>query len=139
MNLLIELWSNFKTCWNQRKFGRYISKDGYVDSNQTIHRANLNQVRLERTKRRSNSVDLGKSSRQPRIELSSVDVAKMEPERRKHHEKHLKVIEDQMIQSKQVERALKRKEGDVKKEQRQIRQTVREFDASNYKNHYRIN
>ena len=47
------------------------------------------------------------------------------------NEKHLKVIEDQMIQSKQNERAFKRQEGDVKKEQRQIRQTVKEFDSSN--------
>ena len=67
-----------------------------------------------------------------KIELSSVDIARMEPERRKNHEKQLKVIEDQMIQSKQDERALKRKEGDVKKEQRQIRQTVREFDVRKY-------
>ena len=36
-----------------------------------------------------------------------------------------------MIQSKQVERAFKRQDGDVKKEQRQIRQTVKEFDACN--------
>lgn len=64
--------------------------------------------------------------------MNSVDLAGLEVERRKKNEKHLKVIEDQMIQSKQEERAFKREEGDVKKEQRQIRQAVREFDGCNH-------
>jgi hypothetical protein len=56
-------------------------------------------------------------------------LAALKPEREKNFEKHLKVIEDQMIKSKQDERAFKRQDGDVKKEQRQIRQSVREFDG----------
>ena len=40
-----------------------------------------------------------------------------------------------MIQSKQGERAFKRSENDFKKEQRQIRQAVREFDTCNLENH----
>lgn len=73
-----------------------------------------------------------------RIELNSVDLAGQEIERQKKNEKHLKVIEDQMIQSKQVERGFKREEGDVKKEQRQIRQAVREFDGRNCHFKYKI-
>jgi hypothetical protein len=65
-----------------------------------------------------------------KFEFTSAELASMEVEREKKHERHLKVIEDQMIQSKQNERAFKRQEGDVKKEQRQIRQTVKEFDSS---------
>ncbi len=41
-----------------------------------------------------------------------------------------------MIKSKQVERAFKRQDGDVKKEQRQIRQSVREFDTAITKKKY---
>jgi hypothetical protein len=37
-----------------------------------------------------------------------------------------------MIKSKQDERAFKRQDGDVKKEQRQIRQSVREFDGCKF-------
>jgi hypothetical protein len=62
--------------------------------------------------------------------INSIQIATLESEREKVNEKHLKIIEDQMIQSKQAERALKRREGDVKKEQRQVRQAVREFDTS---------
>ena len=62
--------------------------------------------------------------------INSVFLATNEVEHEKSNEKHLKIIEDQMIQSKQAERALKRREGDVKKEQRQVRQAVAQFDAS---------
>jgi hypothetical protein len=57
-----------------------------------------------------------------------VHIAQKDAERNKQFEKDIKVIEDQMIQSKQMERAFKRQDGDVKKEQRTIRQAVREFD-----------
>lgn len=72
---------------------------------------------------------MGKS-KNVRIDLSSVDLANLESERAKNYDKHLKVIEDQMIQSKQEERAFKRSEGDIKKDQRQIRQSIRAFDTS---------
>ncbi|RMZ93055.1 trichohyalin-like isoform X1, partial [Brachionus plicatilis] len=111
------------------KFGRYVSKDGYIDSNQTIHRANLKQGYFEKRRSSSESGMGGQKKSNVRIELSSVDIAGQEVEKRKKNEKHLKVIEDQMIQSKQEERGFKREEGDVKKEQRQIRQAVREFDG----------
>ena len=65
-----------------------------------------------------------------KFDFTSTDLAITDVERKKKHDKHLKVIEDQMIQSKQGERALKRQEGDVKKEQRTIRHTVREFETS---------
>ena len=77
-----------------------------------------------------------KSGNKLKFDFNSVDLASQEIERAKSNERQLKVIEDQMIQSKQVERAFKRQDGDVKKEQRQIRQTVREFDAC--KNQYLI-
>ena len=78
----------------------------------------------------------GRSESMPKIQFTSTDIAAMDPVREKISEKHLKVIEDQMIQSKQEERAFKRQEGDVKKEQRQIRQAVREFDQTNTKKRF---
>jgi hypothetical protein len=80
--------------------------------------------------------DHGRSESLPKINFTSTDISAMEPMRDKINEKHLKVIEDQMIQSKQEERAFKRQEGDVKKEQRQIRQAVREFDQANTKKRF---
>lgn len=115
-----------------RKFGRYIGKDGYVDAQQAIHRANLKQQKME--KKYKSYSDTGDSK--VKINFTSTDIASMNPERTKVNEKHLKVIEDQMIQSKQEERAFKRTEGDVKKEQRQIRQAVREFDQLNTKKRF---
>ena len=106
-----------------------MGKDGYVDAEQAIHRASLKQKKNEKYKSFS---DNGKSDNF-KINFTSTDIANMEPMREKLNEKHLKVIEDQMIQSKQEERAFKRQEGDVKKEQRQIRQAVREFDQVNTK------
>lgn len=118
-----------------RKFGRYIGKDGFVDADQSIHRANVKQKNMEKYKAYS---DDGKSSstkkkqQQIKIRLTSTDIAGNETDREKLNDRHMKAIEDQMIQSKQEERAFKRQEGDVKKEQRQIRQTVREFDNCNF-------
>lgn len=82
----------------------------------------------EQQRKRSSSEE-GVRIKNVRIDLTSVDLTHLESERLKNHERHLKTIEDQMIKSKQEERALKRSEGDVKKDQRQIRQNIREFDA----------
>lgn len=111
-----------------RKFGRYIGKDGYVDTDESIHRANIKQRHIEKLRSNSESGS-AKKPKELDFEFGSVNIAKKDAERHKTHEKQLKVIEDQMIQSKQVERAFKRQDGDVKKEQRQIRSTVREFDS----------
>ncbi len=46
----------------------------------------------------------------------------------------MRAIEDQMIKSKQEERAFKRYEGDVKKEQRAIRHAMRDLDTSKFSN-----
>ena len=118
-----------------RKFGRYLGKDGYVDAEQAIHRANLKQKKMEKYKSYSDHGG-SKADNMPKISFTSTDIAAMDPVREKVTEKHLKVIEDQMIQSKQEERAFKRQEGDVKKEQRQIRQAVREFDQLNTKKRF---
>jgi len=126
--------NKFETWW--RKFGRFVSKDGFVDAQQSIHRATLKP--LQRRKSFSEIETVSKSNNLPkiqkdiRIELSSVDIANIQSDKSKQNERHMKVIEDQMIKSKQVERALKRQEGDVKKDQRQIRQSVREFDTSSF-------
>jgi hypothetical protein len=99
-----------------------------VDTDESIHRAGIKQRQLD--KLRSSSENGSKiGGRSLEFEFGSVSIAKKDTERNKQHEKQLKVIEDQMIQSKQVERAFKRQDGDVKKEQRQIRQAVREFDT----------
>lgn len=112
-----------------RKFGRYIGKDGYVDTEESIHRANVKQKQIEKLRSTSETGNANRSSNKINFDFGSVNIASKETERSKVNDKQLKIIEDQMIQSKQVERAFKRQDGDVKKEQRQIRQTVREFDS----------
>jgi predicted RNA binding protein with dsRBD fold (UPF0201 family) len=69
--------------------------------------------------------------RSSKSEANLLDLVKANEDRRKIHDKHLKLIEDQMIQSKQEERGFKRQEGDVKKDQRSIRHALRELDQSN--------
>ena len=83
-------------------------------------------------RKRSRSEEGLVTTKNVRINLTSVDMANIESERQKNHERHLRTIEDQMIKSKQDERALKRSEGDVKRDQRQIRQSIREFDTGIY-------
>lgn len=110
-----------------------MGKDGFVDAHETIHRAGLKQKQLDRLKKSGSEGGLATPPLNPnkiKFEFTSAELASMELDREKKHEKHLKLIEDQMIQSKQNERAFKRQEGDVKKEQRQIRQTVKEFESS---------
>lgn len=115
-----------------------MGKDGFVDAHETIHRATLKQKQLDRLRKSGSEGNLtGSPPLNPnkiKFEFTSAELASMEMEREKKHEKHLKLIEDQMIQSKQNERAFKRQEGDVKKEQRQIRQTVKEFESSEKNN-----
>ena len=116
-----------------RKFGRYLSKDGFVDSNQAIHRANLKEkAKTERKTKSEHGSPDSNARKEIKFDIKSVDLASLKPEKEKQHERHLKVIEDQMIKSKQDERAFKRNEGDVKKEQRQVRQSVREYDTCLY-------
>ena len=105
-----------------------MGKDGFVDAQQSIYRATIKQSQLDKAKSLSDGGSPNGSKRKLKFDFSSTDIASSEVERNKQHEKHLKLIEDQMIQSKQSERALKRHENDFKKEQRQIRQAVREFD-----------
>lgn len=100
-----------------------------MDSEKSIHRAQVKQRLSPVGDRKRSHSEEGKKSKNVRIDLTSVDLAHLETERLKNNERHLKVIEDQMIKSKQDERALKRSEGDVKKDQRQIRQNIREFDT----------
>lgn len=129
-----------------RNFGRYVSKDGYVDSNKSVHRAQMKQKQHEQQRlqqnqqqqqqqedRKRSRSEEGVRSKNVRIDLTSVDLAHIESERVKNHERHLRAIEDQMIKSKQGERALKRSEGDVKRDQRQIRQSIREFETGRYR------
>lgn len=74
---------------------------------------------------------ISKSASLPEIskDFNVISVSKSHEARQKVHEKHLKIIEDQMIQSKQPERDFKRQEGDIKKEQQAIRQAIRELDT----------
>jgi len=51
------------------------------------------------------------------------------------HSKQLKVIEDHMWQHKQEERELKRIEGDIVKKQRQLTNTMQEYENAVYKKH----
>ncbi len=113
--------------WNYRKFGRYVGKDGYVDTEESIHRAAIKQKQIDRQRNNTESKQT-KSANSLSFDFGSVHIAQKDAERNKQFEKDIKVIEDQMIQSKQMERAFKRQDGDVKKEQRTIRQAVREFD-----------
>jgi hypothetical protein len=112
------------------KFGRYISKDGYIDASSSINRFKLKQPENDKRKmsgsRSSSFVDRIKPA------SDAIEVIKNTQDRHKVHEKHLKLIEDQMIQSKQEGRGFKRQEGDVKKEQRAIRLAIRELDTGYY-------
>lgn len=109
-----------------RKFGRFLSKDGFIDASSTINRFKLKQI--DNDKQKPFSVR-AKSFTETTKPQSSVEVIKSIQEKQKVHEKHLKLIEDQMIQSKQEGRGFKRQEGEVKKEQRSIRLAIRELDT----------
>lgn len=111
-----------------RKFGRYVGKDGFVDTEESIHRAGVKQKQIDRQRNANDDSKQTKSANSLSFDFGSVSIAQKEAERNKKFDKDIKVIEDQMIQSKQMERAFKRQDGDVKKEQRTIRQAVREFD-----------
>jgi hypothetical protein len=88
--------------------------------------------KLKSSSERGSPAPLTSRSRQVKIDLnSSADLARSQLERQKEDERQLRVIEEQMILSKQGERAFKRSDGDVKKELRQIRQSVRQYDNSN--------
>jgi hypothetical protein len=127
-----------------RKFGRYLSKDGYVDSDTTVHRSSLKQKDNEKfnattttttttntnTTSATNNLNTYKKQSRPTTETTLTELVKQNESRQKQHEKHMKLIQDQMIQSKQEEREFKRRENDVKKENRAIRHSMRELDVN---------
>lgn len=88
----------------------------------------MKQKQIDRQRNVNDDSKQTKSANSLSFDFGSVSIAQQEAERNKKFDKDIKVIEDQMIQSKQMERAFKRQDGDVKKEQRTIRQAVREFD-----------
>ncbi|XP_064621413.1 trichohyalin-like isoform X1 [Lineus longissimus] len=59
-----------------------------------------------------------------------IDLSLQVEKDKKNYEKRIKTIEDHMWQHKQEERELKRAEGDIVKNQRAVRQTVRGFEQS---------
>ena len=107
------------------KFGRFLSKDGFIDASSTINRFKLKQFDNDKQKPSTRAKSFTETAKTE----NSVDVIKGIHEKQKVHDKHLKLIEDQMIQSKQEGRGFKRQEGEVKKEQRSIRLAIRELDT----------
>ncbi|XP_041363124.1 golgin subfamily A member 6-like protein 6 [Gigantopelta aegis] len=96
---------------------RRVGPDGYVDSKKFSHTFNVRKSR-SKPRRLSNNGSLTNV-----VQLSS----KVEKDKGEY-EKRIKVIEDHMWQHKQEERELKRVEGDIIKNQRAVRHTLRDYE-----------
>lgn len=100
---------------------RKVGPDGFLDSNRYSHTYQVKKKDRDLKTARSEG---GKPSV---VKLS----AKIEMDK-KEHDRRIKIIEahfqDHMWQHKQEERELKRTEGDIIKNQRSVRQTLRDFE-----------
>jgi len=96
---------------------RRCGPDGFLDSGRYQHSFQLKQ---------------GKDSKEvvrPRaVTTSSVEVSLRKDRDQRDYERTMKVIEDHMWQHKQEERELKRIEGDIIKNQRTVKRTLRDYE-----------
>ncbi|KAK2189689.1 hypothetical protein NP493_99g01034 [Ridgeia piscesae] len=97
-----------------REKERKCGPDGFIDS--TRYRHNYVSKKDKR------------ASREDKPKLSTVDVALKTERSKSDFTKRQKVIEVHMWQHKQQERELKRVEGDIAKNQRAVRKTLRDFE-----------
>lgn len=96
---------------------RKVGPDGFLDSNRYSHSFLLKKDATGR--RRAASV-----AGQPSV----VSLTSRIHQDKKDYDRRIKVIEDHMWQHKQEERELKRTEGDIIKNQRAVRHTLRDFE-----------
>ncbi|KAL5018192.1 hypothetical protein ScPMuIL_003914 [Solemya velum] len=94
---------------------RQVGPEGFLDSSKFTH-----TFKMKHLKETANTT--GKS------DPSAVSLTSRIDKNNKAYEKRMKVIEDHMWQHKQEERELKRIEGDIMKNQRAVRNTLRDFE-----------
>ncbi|XP_013420487.1 myosin-11 [Lingula anatina] len=95
---------------------RKCGPDGFLDSSKYTHTFNVKE---------------GKSPRSPgATPRSVVDLAQKIEQDQKDYEKRIRLVEDHMWQHKQEERELKRVEGDIIKNQRSVRRSLKDFEQA---------
>ncbi|CAF0981483.1 unnamed protein product [Didymodactylos carnosus] len=137
-----------------KNHGRFMTKNGYVDSKRRIR-----SLHRQQEESISSSAGVGSSklpglfetfgkhslSRSaditPRQRLttdgqSAIAIATNLEQKKKEFDKHMRLIEEQMIKAKQVERETKRQEGDIKKEQRSLHHTLKELAVDSTKKRF---
>ncbi|CAF0822646.1 unnamed protein product [Didymodactylos carnosus] len=130
-----------------RKHGRYMTKGGYVDSSRRIrslHRQQDDPISSSAgvggsklpgllasfgKHATSRSADISPRQRLKTDGQSVIAISANLENKKKEFDKQMRLIEEQMIKAKQVERETKRQEGDIKKEQRSLHHTLRELDV----------
>ncbi|CAF4475099.1 unnamed protein product [Rotaria magnacalcarata] len=142
-----------------RKHGRYMTKGGYVDSSRrvrSLHRQQEDSILSQRptapsrggllaaiNKSQLSSVSAPSITTPKKVKQSTgnelpsvIAISKSLENKKKEYDKQMRLIEEQMIKSKQTEREGKRVEGDVKKEQRHLHHTLKELDIDATKKHF---
>ncbi|CAF1224605.1 unnamed protein product [Rotaria sordida] len=144
-----------------RKHGRYMTKAGYVDSSRRVRSLHRQQDDLLQSQHQTspsrggllasiNKSPLSSSAPPPPLsttpkklkqstgnELPSViSISKNLENKKKEHDKQMRLIEEQMIKAKQTEREGRRLESDVKKEQRHLHHTLQELDIDTNKKYF---
>ncbi|CAF0987488.1 unnamed protein product [Adineta ricciae] len=116
-----------------RKHGRYMTKDGYVDSSRRVRSLQRQQDESSVPLRNNVPATTNKAastSKKPKQaaenELPSVISISTNIEHKgKEHDKQMRLIEEQVIRSREHERDSKRSEGDVRREQRYLHHTLK--------------
>ncbi|UJR27696.1 hypothetical protein I4U23_008973 [Adineta vaga] len=141
--------------------GRHMTKGGYVDSSRRIRSLYRQQDGLQLAKHDSSTIgnpllpSLGKSSSSPstlptittksqkvkgsdRNDLSSsISTSANLKNQAKRFEKEMRLVKSEMIKAKKSEREVKRLEGDIKKEQQNLRQSLRKLDVDTTMKRYK--
>ncbi|CAF1682823.1 unnamed protein product, partial [Adineta ricciae] len=134
--------------------GRYMTKGGYVDSSRRIRSLYRQQEGTQLSKHDASSTgnlllpSLGKSTSSaptttgPRkskgFDLSnSLSTSTNLKNQAKEFEKQMRLIKSEMIKAKKSEREVKRLEGDIKKEQQHLRQSLRKLDVDTTAKRYK--
>ncbi|CAD5112862.1 DgyrCDS2074 [Dimorphilus gyrociliatus] len=106
---------------------RKCGASGFVDSKSAQQSYQLRKK--SKTAEPAKSKTREKEPKEPRS-ASVIDVRNQFLKDQKQFDKQIKVIEDHMWQHKQEERELKRSEGDIIKNQRQVRKSLRDFEMA---------
>ncbi|XP_033125100.1 trichohyalin-like [Anneissia japonica] len=124
-----------------REQERKCGPDGYLDSSKYTHTFELKGKVIDTKQARSKQNGATKPELAPLAPTTKTTVCVGKPKAdtvvdlmskiikdEKDFNKRMKVIEDHMLQHKQEERELKRSEGDVIKNQQQLRRTMRDYE-----------